>query len=182
MFSNTKVLQISPVSEFRKESSNKISNILHTVEDIAFQTNLLALNAAVEAARTGEHGKGFAVVAEEVRNLAGRSQDAAKETEILISESIHRVDKATQIANAIAVTLQNIANEVTTVTEIIAGISKASEIQSHSIAFVTENISRISGVVQSNSSTSEKSAAASEELSSQAEVLKNIIGIFKIGK
>ena len=162
-----------------KESSNNISKIIKVIEDIAFQTNLLALNAAVEAARAGEHGKGFAVVAEEVRNLAGRSQTAAKETTELIEGSIAKVDEGTGIAQTTAEALDMIVTNAEEVSGIIGKISEASSSQADAIGQVGIGINQISQVVQNNSSTSEESAAAAEQLNSQAEMLRQMVSFFK---
>lgn len=162
------------------EKSGQIGKIIKAIEDIAFQTNILALNAAVEAARAGEAGKGFAVVADEVRNLASKSAEASKSTAALIEGSIQAVERGTRLADETAYTLIEVVEHANNVVGVIEDIARASNEQASSIAQVTQGIEQISSVVQTNSATAEESAAASEELSGQAQVLKNLIGQFKL--
>ena len=162
------------------EASRNINRIIKVIDEIAFQTNILALNAAVEAARAGQHGKGFAVVAEEVSSLAGKSAAAVKETTDMIENSLKKVEAGTKIADETANALVLISQEVNSATELIKSIAITSEEQVNSIEQINQGIAQVSQVVQSNAATSEEGAAASQELASQADVLKEMAGAFKV--
>lgn len=161
-------------------TSDEIGKIIKTIEDISFQTNILALNAAVEAARAGEAGKGFAVVAEEVRSLANKSSVASNDTAALIEGSLEAVARGKDLAGATAESLSKVVEEVRIAAATVDKIADAAEEQAGAVEQVTVGVDQISDVVQTNSATSEESAAASAELSHQAEIMKGLVSKFRL--
>ncbi|MCK9689195.1 methyl-accepting chemotaxis protein [Scleromatobacter humisilvae] len=162
------------------DSSKRIVDIIGVIDGIAFQTNILALNAAVEAARAGEQGRGFAVVAGEVRSLAQRSADAAKEIKSLISASVERVEHGTQLVDRAGETMTEIVNSIARVTDIMGEISAASSEQSTGVSQIGDAISQMDQATQQNAALVEESAAAAESLKDQAHQLVQAVAVFKL--
>ena len=178
--SNTDMEQLTSAMQNIGDTSAEIRKIINVIDNIAFQTNLLALNAAVEAARAGEAGKGFAVVAEEVRNLAQKSAEAAKNTADLIETAVSAVNRGQTIAAETAQAMQEVSVHASTCIQMIQSISEATEKQSVAVEQVKIGIDQISTVIQVNSATAEESAAASHEMDAQAQKLKSLVAVFHL--
>lgn len=172
--------RLSLVIEKIKGSADETAKIVKTIDDIAFQTNLLALNAAVEAARAGEAGKGFAVVAEEVRNLAMRSAEAAKDTAKLIEESVKNAENGVVVNQEVVMNLEEINEQVNKVNEVMCEISTASTHQTQGIDQINTAIDQMNQLTQANAASSEESASAAQELSSQAKEMNRLIAGFQL--
>ena len=179
-FGKTQMQELTNAMENISSASSEIGKVIKTIEDIAFQTNILALNAAVEAARAGEAGKGFAVVADEVRNLANKSQEASKNTAVLIERALSSIDAGNHIAKETAQSMDRIVLSSKMAADLVYQISTASEDQALAVAQVTQGIDQISSVIQTNSATSEESAAASQEMAGQAQMLKLLMDRFQL--
>ena len=178
--SNGKMQNMTQVIRQISDKSSEIHQIVKTIEDIAFQTNILALNAAVEAARAGTAGKGFAVVADEVRSLASKSSEAAQRTTVLLNQTVASMDEGVQAAQDTADSVLRVVSHAEEMEELIEGIAAYTRQQDENAAQITHGIEQISAVVQSNVATSEASAAASEELASQAAMLRELVARFRL--
>ena len=177
---NTRIEDMARAMKAIDDSSGDISRVIGVIDDIAFHTNILALNAAVEAARAGTHGKGFAIVADEVRNLAAKSADAARETLKLIEISLRNVKTGTKVTDDAVAALNGIVESVDGTANAISNIESASNDQVRGLATVTQGLTRVMQVAEDNNATSEESASASEELSGQAQILRETVGDFTL--
>ncbi|WP_279811949.1 methyl-accepting chemotaxis protein [Comamonas aquatica] len=175
------VAQVVDTMKGISESSAKIADIISVIDGIAFQTNILALNAAVEAARAGEQGRGFAVVAAEVRSLAGRSAEAAKEIKALITASVQRVEQGTSLVDQAGATMNEVVQSIRRVTDIMGEISAASSEQSAGVAQVGEAVTQMDQATQQNAALVEEMSAAATSLHGQAQELVQAVAVFKLG-
>ncbi len=175
------VAQVVDTMRGINDSSRKIVDIIGVIDGIAFQTNILALNAAVEAARAGEQGRGFAVVAAEVRNLAQRSAEAAKEIKGLITASVERVEQGSALVDQAGTTMEEVVNSIRRVTDIMGEISSASAAQSQDVSQVGEAVGQMDQVTRQNAALVEESAAAAQSLNEQARQLVSAVAVFKLG-
>ena len=176
----SEVMQVVQTMALINDSSKKIVEIINVIDGIAFQTNILALNASVEAAHAGEHGRGFNVVATEIRNLAQRSANAAKEIKILITDSVEKIDGGAKLVNQTGVTMDQVVTSVKQVTDIISEIMVASAEQSNGIEQINQAITQMDAVTQQNAALVEEAAAAAQSLEDQAATLVDIVSIFKL--
>ena len=177
---NQKMEDLAAAMADISQSAQKISGIIHIIEDISFQTNILALNAAVEAARAGSAGKGFAVVADEVQSLAAKSAEAAQDISKLIHDSILLVAQGTSLSAATTESLASCVSGAQNSAQLMGRIADSASQQAKALTRLTEGMDQISGVVQTNASTAEKSATSAKELLSQAEELKNSVQRFQL--
>lgn len=174
------LIHLKNIIDEMNKSSEQIGGIINTINDIASETDLLALNAAIEAARAGEAGKSFAVVAEQVKNLANASSEAAQNTTVLIESSLQLIQEGTKMAEVTAMDLNEVMSNTKESVNRMASIAESSQIKITQIREVTEGVNQIAVVVEMNSATAEETAASSQEQSSQAEILRNMIERFKI--
>jgi len=173
--SNSEMGRMSTSMTELKNSSSQIAKIMKVIDEIAFQTNILSLNAAVEAARAGDAGKGFAVVAEEVRNLAQRSAQAAKDTAVIIDSNISLSDSSVVIANAVRESVESIGEQATKVSDLLDEISVATNEQAQGVEQINKAVAQMEVVLSSNAQTAEEAASASCALSEQAVNVKDIV-------